>query len=385
MTHQRHSATPTGRRGLRMAAVLAVGAGATLTACSSSAKANPTDAVDSSVSALGKSSSISMRVSLGVTPEQAQQLSKKGGGSPMTPAEAKALSSGSIFFTEQTGQGEPVDSAQAMTDTKDAYDLGLQFGSSVPFELKYVGQNLYVRADVNQILTDVGQDPSKAASFQKDLGQINSVVPGISDLGAGKWVEVSHASLTTLGNLLKSAEASQGSGQPSPSQLQATFKQLRASALSSLKANSTTTSMGDQGGRPEYAVTVNVHNFLASFGPELQKDVSALPFVGSKVNTDFTKIQDKVPAGQTATADLFTSGGKLSEVDVDLNQFAKGSDKLSFAVPVKMEFTAPPAISTPSGATTLDLSQLPQLLQQIMGAAGSSNNSASSPTSTASQ
>lgn len=371
-----HQKRPTSRlvrrRTTRLTSVLVVGAGMALTACGSAAKASPSSAVDSAISALGSSSSLSLQVSLGITPAQAQTLASKS-GSAMTKAEATALSTGSIFFTTQTGHGEGIDSQQALTDSSNAYDLGLQFGSQKPLELKYVDQNLYLRADATQLLTDLGQSSSKAAGLQKTLAQINSVVPGISDLGGPKWVEVSHSSLVTLGNLLKSAAASKSAGQPSAAQIQSTLSQLRTDALNALKANSTDTSLGSTGGRDEYAVTVNVHNFLASFGPALQKDLSALPFVGSKASSNFTKIQDKVPAGQTATADLFTSSGKLSEVDVDLNQFA-GKQKVNFPVPLKVTFTPAVAISAPAGATNLDLSNLPNLLQQMLGGLGANKN-----------
>lgn len=379
MQDERLFSSSTGRRGIRLASVLAVGAGLTLAACGGSTKQPPAQAVDSSVSSLGSSSSLNLRLSLdNVTPSQIQQLSKKGGGSALTSQEATALSTGSIFFTAQTGSGEALDSKQAVTDPKDAYDLGLQFGASdVPLEIKYVGENLYARVDLTQLLTDVGQDPSQVASFQKDLSTIDSVIPGISDFGTSKWVELNHASLTQIGSLLKAAEASSGSSQPNANQIQSTMAQLRTDAVNSLKANSTYTSLGTHNGRPEYQMTLNVHGFLASFGPDLQKDLSTLPMVGSKFNTDFGKIQDKIPANQTAISDLYTSGGKLSEVDVDLNQFA-GSDKVSFPVPVQAKFSAPPAISTPTGATVLDTSQLPKLLQDLSGGGLGSNTSTGS-------
>lgn len=353
------------RRALSLPSVLALGAGLGLAACGGTATQAPAAAVDSSVSQLGASSSLNVSVSLGITSAQAQELSKKSGSS-MTKAEADALSSGSVFFATQTGKGEALDSQQALTDSANAYDFGLQFGTQKPFEIRYLSQNLYVRADLDQLLADVGQDPSKAANVKKTLAQINTAVPGISDLGTTKWVELSSSSLKTVSSLLKTLEASQSGAQPNTSQIQSAMVKLPADAISALKANSTYTSLGTKDGRSEYALTVNVHGFLARFGPELQSDLKSIPVIGSKVDTNLTKLQDKVPANQTAIADLYTSGGKLSEVSVDVNQFA-GKDKVSFAVPLEAKFTGPPAISVPTGATNLDLSKLPQLLQQIAG------------------
>lgn len=368
MHHQRPTSSPVRRRTLRLTSVMVIGAGVALSACGSASKQGAASSVDSAISSLGSSSSLNVQLSLGITPTQAQALAAKS-RSTLTQAEATALSTGSVFFTTQSGHGEALDSKQALTDANNAYDLGLQFGTQKPLEIKYVNQNLYLRADASQLLTDMGQSPTKAASLEKTLTRLNSVVPGISQLGGPNWVEVNHASLVSLEDLLKSAAASNGAAQPSAAQIQSTLAQLRTDALNSLKANSTYTSMGSTNGRNEYAVTVNVHNFLASFGPALQKDVSALPVVGSKLSSDLSKLDSKVPAGRTATADLYTSGGRLSEVDVDLNQFA-GKQKVNFPVPLRVAFSSPPAISAPAGATTLDLSNLPKVLQQVIGGVG---------------
>lgn len=361
------SPAPARRRALHLTSALAVGAGLGLSACGGASKPAPSAAVNSALSQLGHASNLSVHLSLGITPGQAEQVSKKGGGSPLTKAEADALTSGSVFFTTQTGKGEALDSPQARTDPANAYDLGLQFGKQIPFEIRYVSQNLYVRADAAQLLSDIGQDPSKAAVLQKDLASLNTVVPGISELGTSKWVEVDSSSLQALGGLLKAAASSSGGAQPN--QIQSAIAQLRTDALRALQANSTYASLGTKGGRPEYAMTLNVHGFLAQFGPALQKDLSALPLVGTKMSSGFAQLQDKVPASRTATADVYTSGGKLSEVDVDLNQFA-GKKKVTFPVPAQAKFTAPPAISSPAGATVLDLSNLPGLLQRIVGGIG---------------
>lgn len=374
------SLAPARRRALHLTSALAVGAGLGLSACGGTSKPTPSAAVDSALSQLGHASSLSVHLSLGITPGQAQQVSKKGGGAPLTKAEADALTSGSVFFATQTGKGEALDSPQAVTDPNNAYDLGLQFGKQVPFEIRYVSRNLYIRADAAQLFSDIGQDPSKAAVLQKDLASLDKVVPGIADLGTSQWVEVDSASLQTLSGLLKAAASSSGGAQPDQAQIQGAMTQLRADALTALRANSADASLGTRGGRPEYAMTVNVHGFLAQFGPSLQKDLSALPFIGPRMSSGVAKLQDKVPATRTATADVYTSGGKLSEVDVDLNQFA-GKKKMTFPVPARARFTAPPAISSPGGATVLNLSNLPGLLQRIVGGIGQHSSGANSSTS----
>src|SRR5262249_30767910 len=162
--------------------------------------APPKQAVGQSVGSLPDQSSLSVRVSLGLTEAQVQQLASKEGGSGMSATQAKALSQGSIFFDIQTGHGEKLSSAQTQTDSANKYDFGLQIGSDVPIEVRYLDQNLYVRAQVSELLSDVGSS-TNADSVQSSLQQADQFVPGLAALGKGDWVEVSHASLQSLSGL----------------------------------------------------------------------------------------------------------------------------------------------------------------------------------------
>jgi hypothetical protein len=336
--------------------------------CSSSTTPKtPQQAVEQAITALGQQSSLGARFSLGITAAQAQQISAKSGSS-ITAAEAKALSEGSFFFDIQTGNGEALDSKQVATDTKTAFDIGLQLGSDAPIEVRYVDQNLYVRAQIGTLLSDVGQNPASASSFQSGLSKLDTYVPGLGALGQGQWVEATHASLHQLGTLLKQYESSLGASQPSASQLQALSPKLRKDFDTSFQATSTYQNLGTSNGRTEYGLTLQVHNFLTQFGPELQTDLSSLPLgVGNTYGGDVSKAAAKVPVGQTAVLDLYVSNSKLDEADLDLNQFASAKDKMSFPVPLRVALSSPPQITAPSGATPLDLSKLPALIQQIVG------------------
>src|SRR5581483_1141419 len=94
------------RAPVRAASVMVLAAGLALAACGSPSKAPPKQAVGQSLGSISDQSSISVRISLGLTPSQIQQLSKKDGSQGMTSAQANALSQGSIFFDVQTGHGE---------------------------------------------------------------------------------------------------------------------------------------------------------------------------------------------------------------------------------------------------------------------------------------
>ena len=356
---ERHTPPPARRKGFRLASIVAVGGALALSACGSTARQSPTAGVDSAVSSLGGASNLTVRVSLGITAAQAQQLASQGHSS-LTTAEAQALGSGSISFTAQTGHGEPLDSNQAITDTGNAYDLALDIAGSTPVDIRYVSHALYLKAQFGQLLTDLGQAPADSAKLQNRLSQLNQYVPGISALGQGGWVEVSPASLSALGNLVEQAG---GTGSPSATQIQSVLGQLRSTVFDSFKANSTSQSVGSTAG--EYTTTVNVHGFLTSLAPTLQKDLQLVPVIGSKLSSDFSQLEKQVPTGKTITGTVHTSAGRLSEIDVDLRQFAQKA-KVNFAVPLQVVFTSATAISTPANAQVLDLSKLPSLIQSML-------------------
>lgn len=354
------------------AATGAIGASMVLAACSSGSKGSGSgdgvttgtaeQAVQAAVSKLGSQSDVKMAFSLPISTDQAKQLSSAGGGKPMTDQEAKALTSGTIFLNVATGNGEAVDSTQAQTDPKDSIDFGLTIGSDTPLELVYADQNLYARAQVQQLLTDVGQDPTKASQMSNALNSLNGYVPGLSQLGAGNWVEINHAGLESLAPVLKQAEASSGSS-ADPAALKADVMKLRIDLLAALQSNSTFNSLGDG----KYSVTLDVAGFLAAIKPVVQNTLANVPALGTQISDALGKAEAKVPAGQKAVMDLTVSSGELSQADVDLNQFA-GKDKVGFPVPLQVAFSSPGAPSAPTGATTLDVSKLPALLGSLLGA-----------------
>jgi hypothetical protein len=354
-------------------AIAAVGAVVALSACSSggtkgagstgnnlTSNETPAQAVVTAISKVGSQSSVKITLSLPVTQAQAEQLKGSSGSSGPTPAEAKALSTGSIFFTEATGHGEAVDSTQAQSDAQNSLDFGLTIGSDTPAEIRYIDQNLYVRAQITQLYTDVGQDPAKASQLTNLLSQLNAQVPGIDALGQGNWVEVSHAGLDSLAPAVKQAAGSTGSN---PSTVQADFTTLRTQVLAALQTNSTIASLGDSNGRSEYSATINVSNLLTTLIPDLQTALASIPGLGSKITSGLNSAHSGIPAGQTAVVDLYVADNQLSEADLDINQF---KHTYSFAVPLRVALTSPGAPSAPSGATSLDVSKLPGLLSGLL-------------------
>ena len=373
-------------------AIGALGAGLTLGACSSGSKsasgggavqkvssADPQQAVSAAVGNLGKQSDIGVRFSIPISEAQAQQVETRTGGSKMTPAQLKALTTGVIFLGEKTGHGEALDSAQAQHDSLNSVDLGLSFGPSTPLEFRYVDQSAYLKADLHQLLSDVGQPPSKADTVTRVLPQIENYVPGISALGRGQWVEVSHASIQALEPTFKQLQQ-QGaqSGGTTPAGFQQSILKLRSELIGAVQSSSTFAHVGTSGGRDHYAVTVNLHNLVATVLPELQSAFGSVPGLGARLG-GIDSAAAKVPAGRTAVIDAYVSGNQLSEADVDVDQFIPAGQKPGFPVPLRMAVGSA-SISAPSGATQLDLSKLPGLLSGIVGNLGALGGSSSAST-----
>jgi hypothetical protein len=358
-----------------------MGAVVALSACSSGSAKNAADstlssnqsaaqAVDAAVSNLGSGSSIETALSIPITAAQAQQLKVGRGSSGLSPAEAQALTTGTLFLTEATGHGEAIDSTQAQTDSQNAFDLGVSFGSATPLEIRYVGQNLYARAQLPQLYRDLGQSPAQASRLTTELNQLNAAVPGLSSLAQGDWVEVSHAGLESLGTALHQAEGSSGAGASSGSSLQSDIAKLRTELLAALQTNSTVAGLGTANGRSEYGLTIHVANLLATIAPEIRSTLGTIPVVGSRITDAVSAAARAVAPGQTAVIDLYATDGKLSEADLDVNQF---DHRYNFAVPLRVAVTSPGAPSAPSGATVLDVSGLPGVLAGLLAGLGSTS------------
>jgi hypothetical protein len=377
-------------RGARPLSALAVGAVITLglAACSSGGGAKsagttgghvtstqaPQQAVSSAIAKVGAQSSARFTLSVPITQAQAERL-KDGSGKGLTPAQAKALSTGTIFFAVATGRGEALNSTGALTDQRNSYDLGLSIGSDTPIELRYISQNVYLKADVAQLLTDVGQPASDAKKYTSALSQLDPYVSGLSALGQGKWVEVSQASLQPLIADLKQMGGGSGAA-AHPGQLQSGLLQLRTQLLAALAANSTTSSLGSG----QYRVTVNVSGLLDTVLPDIQSALSSIPGLGSQASSALAKAKDAIPARQSAVVDLTVSNGMLTQADLNLNQFAP--QNLSVPVTLQLAISTPSVPAPPSGSTPLDLSGLPGLLHGLIGSLGGSSSShSSSPTS----
>jgi hypothetical protein len=365
--HKRHrvaSRLGTGALGVAtLGLVISACGSSTKTAASTSASTgSASSALAASIGALGKQSSVEARFSIAVKATQASDLAGKTGNTSPAAAMGKALSTGSVFFAEQSGNGEPLDSKTAASDSANSYDFGISFGSTTPLEVRYVGQALYLHLQPSALEADLGEPASSAASLNSDLNKLNADLPGLATLASGGWVEVSKSALSPLIADLKSLGTSSSSAGPAKSI--SDLVNLRTSVLAAIKANSTVTSIGSTGGRQEYAVAVKARALASSIDTALNGASDVVPSVGNKLGS-LSKSLASIPANLVVTIDAYTSAGKLVEADVDLDQFL-ATNKPSFPVPLRMTVTST-TITAPSKATELNLSKLPSLVGGLLG------------------
>ncbi|MGC8512771.1 MAG: hypothetical protein ACP5P1_07030 [Acidimicrobiales bacterium] len=342
--------------------ISACGSSTKTAASTSSSTGSASSALAASIGALGNQSSVEARFSIDVTAKQAAEIAGKAGSASSASAMGKALSSGSIFFAEQSGNGEPLDSKTAASDSANSYDFGISFGSSTPVEVRYVGQALYLHLQASELAADLGEPASAAAPVNSELVKLNAEVPGLATLASGGWVEISKSALSPLIGDLKSLGTSGSSAGPAKSI--SNLVNLRTSVLAAIKANSTVTSLGSTGGRQEYAVAVQAKALASSIDTTLNSASGMVPSVGNKLG-GLSKSLASIPSNLVVTIDAYTSAGKLAEADVDLDQFFT-TNKPSFPVPLQMTITST-SITAPSGATELNLSNLPSLVGGLLG------------------
>jgi hypothetical protein len=362
-----------GRAGLGGMALVASAALA-LGACSNPVSRVTTErAVSNAVGAVANQPGVNLRISLGVTPAQLMQISQRGGGNDgLSLQVAQAITSSSIVLDFRTGNREALKSKTVAKDRANQFDFAVQVGGSTPLEIRYLNQTIYVRADIANLLSDIGQSQSKAAEgqarFQQVLQSAKSFVPGIDALGRGQWVSAQTAAFAPLLNGLKAiVPAANPVANPAASQ------QLLAQLRKAFTSNATYTNAGTQNGRTEYHVSLAAHNFVQQVTAALPASIASLP--GASTGTKaLNGLSNKIPANQTVVVDLWVRNNRAQEIDIDLNQFGH---MYPFAVPLRIVIGSPAPVNVPSGASALDLSKIPQLLGGLLSG-GLTNSGAAS-------
>jgi hypothetical protein len=316
---------------------------------------------------------LNLQISLAVTPDQLIQINQKEHGkSSLTPDEASALSKTSIVINVDPGQGESLRSKQFASDPNNRYELALQVGNARPVDVRYLNGTLYARAQLDTLATDFGGKMSAATSAKDALNQADHYVPGLAALGNGDWVS---ADLKALAPLLKPAASNRTKTATSEGDARTLLNHIG----SALTSHTSYVNLGDHGGRTEYQLTVQAHDFLQSLSSTLPDDISRIAgdasipgasSVASQVKKALDQALAEVPPHQTVNIQLWVKDNMAQEIDVDINQFLH---EFQFPVPVRFLLGPGTPVTAPSNATPLDFSKVSGLLGGMLGGLGGSS------------
>lgn len=298
---------------------------------------NSPQAVQSAANATANQSGLKLSASVKASP------SDLSGGSSPTPAQKQAIVNSTLALQVHAANGTTL----ANAGNGGEVDLSLAESGNTLAELRVVGSKLYAQVDIDKITSTYGLDRGSAARLHSRLQQLGSQVGGLSAFDRGQWVSVDL-------NLLNQLTQTAGITLPSVPQL---VGRVVGSFFHSLGQSNNITPTGN--GKAQ--IKVNAQQLVTS----LAQAVSATPGMssfGSQISGLSQRAHNAVPANNTGDVVLTTSGGILSNLDLSANQFDT-SHHLKGPASVVMDVAKAGAVSAPSGATALNLSQLIHALE----------------------
>ena len=353
------------RRGFAVTA-LAAAAAITVAACGSSGSSadnskSPQDAVRSAYSKLLDSDAVSMTFKADTTADQLVQLGKSSSdGDGPTAEQAKAIAGGSIVVAVKSGSGSLSDAAKKGSNGKESFAFTVNAGDAPKLvEIRYIDSALYARADVHKFLDYAGQDASVLNKLTgPDAPQQLSF---LKDAVAGKWLKL------PLNEVLSAFGGKQSSPSVDPSQaaaLTGALDNIFNKDVTAAKADGSS-DLGDH-----YVLSGNSRQLVTDLVNAFKSQLSSLPGADQAFNDfDPADVPNKV-----VKLDAYVKGGKLNAVKLDVTQFLDPQDAQRFdGKPFYLEadFDDSADISTPSGATDVDLGSI---IGGITGLEGSSNS-----------
>jgi hypothetical protein len=139
-----------------------------------------------------------------------------------------------------------------------------------------------------------------------------------------------------------------------------------AGLKAALTTGTTITKVGSDSVGDHYQVVVMPQQLVTALQQDVSSAAGPLSSQLGKADSSLSKLPNK-----PVTVDVWVSGGKLKQIELDLRQFHQGAG--GPANPVGLKITFGPesgSISVPSGATPVDLSSLGGLLGGLAGAKG---------------
>jgi hypothetical protein len=310
-----------------------------------SSTSDPQKTFTDALAKLSKTAPGSVTLKVAATAAQLDAFSKAANGTSTIPPAAATALAGATIVLSKSGKDSSVD---------------VTIGGKPDIQFVKVGANVYLRVDVPTIVQLVA--PDKAA----DLGQLTkgfgSQYPFLTDLVAGKFIEIDAASLASVESLAK-GELSKVGAAPSGAAPSVDVTSLESTIATALQADLTAKDVGPAAQGEHLTLTGNLKKVAADLETAAQ-DIPGVSTVSGKFDT--TSIPDK-----DVTFDAYVNGGSLTALAVNIAQFNPKTDPTATPLVLELDFgTSTPTISAPSGATKADLSGLLSTVAPLLGGKG---------------
>jgi hypothetical protein len=355
-----------------MAMTIAVGtvSSLALTACSSSGTSGtggtgsktPAEALSAGVSKLSDGKAASFEISLQPDAAAIAAMNKDETDPKAAAVAQKLFSNGGLDIKVTVSADKALKDIKAGDTDQASTDIAIKAGGTDFLDLRTVKGALYLKVDVPDVAALSGQSASSLSALTQNPEIPATLQPAIQAIMAGKWVGVSAEDLKSVEQL---AQTFGGTGDlsaspSSPDQTQ--ISQFTTALVTALSKDATITDKGSGQLEITGKVKTLAQDLLQSFEPLL----SALPSA-SKTDLDKTKESlNSIPDTQTITFDAWLSGGALTEIKIDVLQFAKPSEAGGGHMPLDAKFSnSAPAVSVPDGVTNIDVKSVLGSLQGL--------------------
>lgn len=291
---------------------------------------NPTEALRQAISELADYDGIELTFSIAGDAEAAQEAG-------MSAEEYELLSASSLLL-RATGEDE---------DTQ--LQLVLNLRDSEAADVRFLGgDRLFARIDLDAIGDEI-DDPG----FQRDLDEVIDAArmfglgAAAESLREGEWIEV-----TGIDQLATMFEEEAGEPDTPSEEEFAQLQQRMAAALERfVEQDAEVTAIGSEDAGERVRITAT--------GEDLDRLFTELASIVDDVSggVDPSELQGEFDDVDTVTVDAWISGGRLTQVGLDIGQFEEDidADRIFFLVGID-EFRG--SVDAPSAATQLDVFEL---------------------------
>ena len=277
-------------------------------------------------------------------------------------ADLNALFNEGAPLTEEDKKGLDILRASHITFStgQDKFALEVKAGDlDHALELRYVDKKLYARADLAGLAKLFGGSPDEVNQTLRGL----AAQEGFGFLAAaaeGRWIS---ADLSTMSGLFESLEqqflGGTGGSIPvpttDPAAVQSQFEALKDAFGQAMSEDVTIKELESDSVGDHYAATVgSLRTFYAKVRPVLEQQMGQLPYA------DGLPPASAVP-DKPATLDVWVKSGRVSRLELDLNQFAPAPPANAGRVALRLDIAPEAAaVTAPSDAVAIDIAGLVQ-------------------------